>query len=547
MPALIRSPHRLAGAPSGAPVRSGLGVPRARTSSRLVVVATALALAVLLLLVSVIAGLAAGTGSFRAVVVVGGLVFAAALLALSQQQLLLLLFFLSLLVVGTVGYLSQVESVYWVPYLIAGLMALKVAGLLVNRRQRGQAMPSALVLILLFWGVAAISMVINGTEPGTVIMAVKDYVLLWVPLFLIALALQHAHTIQQLWRLVLVAAVVQVPVCLYQYAIVGKRLIAAGKQGWDAVSGTLGGSESGGNSAALSFLVVVALVLVLAQWRRRVVGLRWLGAVAFAAVAVLALAEVKAAVVFFLPVGLLLLYRQAAVRNPLRFAAGAGGTMVLMMGFLLAYNTLHYGRSAVGAPQTASGVIVRAFELETQTSEKGMHSYDMGRTALLNFWVSQHNRIDDLPYILVGHGPASTRVSRLSVGEVAKRYPAYRLFKTSVSMLLWEVGVLGFGLFAGMLVISGVGSLRLSEHPAVPREHAALLDAGGVVLLLAAASLFHSRFVLDMPGMTLIVILCVGQAAFWARSTRQTAGSGTGHLLAPRARLRSAFGGSGRR
>jgi hypothetical protein len=474
------------------------------------------------LVAAVLGGLAAGSGSTRTAVLMAGAVGALVLVAMRQELLLGVYTIFVLLVVGTVGYFSQVEVVFWVPYLIGGLLLLKFLTLAIGSRRGDIDLPPVVLWLLLFWFVGLTSGVINGLDLGNWVVAIKDYLMAWGALFILAITVRQPKTYFQLWKLVLLVAVLQVPLCLYQYIVVGGRLVSEGRNGWDAVSGTMGGSESGGASAAVGFLCVTAIVVALSLWRRTQLKGFAVSVVVAAGLFCLALTEVKAALYVFLPLGMMLLYRRWLLSQPVRFI-GVMFTAALVIGLLMtAHDRLHYQRAAsvTGLELTPMESLNRAFSLEVRAEQTGMRTSDLGRTALLLFWVETRKR-HSWQETLFGHGPAATKVGRFAVGEVVRKYPEYGLQKTAISVLLWSFGLVGAFVFAAMLTAGAWYSWLMASKPGIPPEQAALLEAGGVVLLLFCISLFYSRLVLELPPMSLLAMLCMGQATYWWRVGKQ--------------------------
>jgi hypothetical protein len=478
-------------------------------------------IALLAALLSIAGGIVAATGSSRAIILVVGGIAGFGLLALRQELLMQLMFGFTLLVTGSVAYFSQIEVINWIPYLIGALLYLKFLSLAVVDKTRYRLLVAPVALLFLFWFVALTSVAINGIGMGTAIVAAKDYVMVWGALLIMAFTFRDHKTFEQIWKLIILAAVLQVPICAYQYIVVGGRLAAVGKQGWDAVSGSMGGSEQGGGSAAAAFLVVVSVVMMLSLLRR--VGLQagQVLTVCVAALITLALTEVKAVLLIFLPLGLLLVYRGWITSRPVKFVGLAFSILMVIAALMLAHNQLHYQRVSADQSKSIAENLQSALALETQASAAGMRAHDMGRTALIAFWLKERPRFS-WHATLLGHGPASTKVGRFSAGSVVHMFPGYRLQKTGVSILLWEFGLFGTAVFFAMLLLGAMKSFSLarSDLSILSPRHRAMLDAGGIILLLFCASIFYARFALDMPPMVLILILCLSQAAFFARHMR---------------------------
>lgn len=475
---------------------------------------------VLLLSTLVLVGLGgvylASLGSVMGVTLISGSVVAGVLLMLPLNLLLLLTLVLNFVAVGGLGYFTKNEAIYWVPYLMALLLYFRfLIELLLGRgRLGGRPASPSVILLVLFTLVGITSGLVNNIGFGTWVLATKHYVLLWGALFVLQYSVRDERVFDWMWRAVLGVALFQVPVVLYQYIAIGGRLRAAGGAGADAVSGSMGGGELGGSSAALSFLVVTALLVAIGLYRSGLMKARYLFVAMLSVLAVLALAEVKAAVLILLPLGLIFMFWRHIMLRPLAFIVSAAFYGIIVIGIFTGYQILHRGVDSTARTHTALEAIERALDSETDTTKERFHSYDLGRTALLKFWFTEHQRAS-LVEILVGHGPAATRIGRFSAGDVAIRFQQYGLRKTSISILLWEVGVIGLLLMLLIFIISAIVSKRLSRDESIPAVHRTYLEVGSAVLFLLAVSIFYSRYPIDAPHIQLLSMLCLGQIGYW--------------------------------
>jgi hypothetical protein len=110
--------------------------------------------------------------------------------------------------------------------------------------------------------------------------------------------------------------------------------------------------------------------------------------------------------------------------------------------------------------------------------EIGYGNCFLNRTSVLIFW-GQHQDLGDPLSFLFGNGLGSAREGDDGVGSghIDMRYPQYCVGLTGISMLLWELGVFGIGLFLLMMASVWRCANRLmaqSDDPAVRADAAAV-------------------------------------------------------------------------
>lgn len=466
-----------------------------------------------------VGGLAVATGAKLLIVPVFGLVAGLFLLMLPAQWLLLTLLAVAFVVVGVVGYTARISQIYWLPYIFGLVVWLHVlVEWALRRAPRTGPWPFVLwafVGYLLMLGVNALT---NPQAPGIYLIAAKNYLFL-LGVFLAGYTLiREPRTYQRIWTFLLLVAVLQLPAVIYQYVVVGGRIAAAGGHGWDAVSGTFGGTESGGHSGFMGIYLVLMLVLLMGlvrhgqmSWRRALP----LGALCLVPVL---MAEVKAVYLVFLPLALSVFFRKAMLGNPLKAVAGVLGMLALLALFIQADQLLHF--KGVKQDRTVLEIIDDAVTLDTDPEHTRVRTGEMGRTALLVLWWRHHDA-ESAHQMLFGHGLGSMRISSFYVGEVQKLYPRQRLDKHALSMLLWDIGLVGALAFVLLLASGARLSLRLSQDVGVPARHRAYLETGGILLTMALVSLIYSRSVVDHHAMIVLVMLSLGQAVYWYYRLRE--------------------------
>lgn len=478
-----------------------------------------LGIGLFILLVGLIGGFAVATGAKMLIVPVFGLILGLFVLLLPVEWLLLTLVALTFLVVGVVGYFAKINQIYWVPYILGLVIWFRtLVEFAVRGKQPQGPWPFVLWALVAYLLVLAINVLTIPQTVGVYLVATKNYLFL-LSVFLAGFVLiKQPRTYELIWKFLMVVALLQLPMAVFQYVVVGGRLTEEGLHGWDAVSGTFGGSETGGASGFMGIYLVTILVLLVTLLRNGQIGKRWAGIFAVVCMSPVFIGEVKAIFLIFLPVAALWLFRKEIVRNPFQASFWSLVFVAVMAAGLFAYEMLHY-QSSQGANRTFTEQVTEAVMLDTDPYHVRELTGEMGRTALLVLWW-QHHGLDTPRKTFFGHGLGSMRVSSFYIGEVQKLFPRQRLDKHALSILLWDTGVIGAFAYILLLAAGSRLSLKLSALPAIPPLHRAYLEAAGIYLILALVSLLYSRSVVDHPGMILLVMLSLGQAVFWYHRLR---------------------------
>jgi hypothetical protein len=469
-------------------------------------------------------GLVLALGSKQLTLLLFGMIGAAGLLFAPVFLTLAALLVLSFLVVGQLTYFAKLTQALWVPTLIAGLLYLRVpierahrAAVLRLAGSAGRTPPFQLA-IGLFFAIVAISALLNAAPVMQVLVGAKMYLFVWSVVLLIGVGTISAERLALVWRATLVLLVVQLPFVFYQHFFVAanRSQTLGGVMSWDAVVGTFGGDpEGGGGSGALALFIVVMCVFIAALWRRQLIhrGLAFtLWAIAFI---VIVLAEIKVVFVL-LPVGLLLLIGRDLFRYPVRSLFGLLAAVMALAVTLFAYQELYWKEGSKQAKGIA-GALEETIAFNFGDDTVGPGRGELGRFASLAHWSAETARWDSAK-MLVGHGPAATRISQtIGLGEVARKYPV-RLDYYGLTVLLWEVGVIGALAFVAILLIGAANAAGLARRNDIPSFHRAVLEMASVALVLLGLCLLYNKDAIDSPPVQLLMVMLLGQVAYWYRS-----------------------------
>lgn len=425
---------------------------------------------------------------------------------------------LCLLVEGPVIYFLKFEFFRWVPPALAAALALPLL-LHVVQGKRGEVRlsgaPPFTLWLALFLITLAFSTVISEPNFGELTTAWRDYLAFWPAMLLLFAGVLPERQLLRMWHFILLVALIQFPVSLYQHFFVAA--VSSRSSNWDAVVGTFpGSSEGGGASAAMAIFVLVAVLAAAALWQRGRMRTWQVAVIGLAGAGTMLFAEVKAAVLL-IPVGIAVLYAREIARRPMQslLMLIAGGLAVFVI--FTAYTQMYYGYdpatiNAQHRPESPLEAIGNQFDPE-RTSSQG---HELSRAGLLDEWWERNVQDGDFHHSLLGYGAGATNVSRLGLGEAIVQFRHF-IDNISSSLLLWETGLLGHGLFVLLLLGAARLGFRLSRASGVPVEHQALLHAAAVALLLLLLTLPYKNFLFKTPPSQFLMVFMLGYVGYWFR------------------------------
>lgn len=475
----------------------------------------ALAASGLALVVAVLFGLASATGSLLLVAAVGAPLALAATLALRIEHVVILLLLAASVIGGALAYFGRVGQAQWLP---AGIGLVLYLHLLLQRiRSPGQwrSPPALMVLTALFAILAVGSTLWSGSDLVAWLYGLRHYFALASLMFVLALLPLEPCLIDRLWKLALLVVLVQPAVAAYQYFFVGSARLQQGLGGeaWDAVVGTMGGSqEGGGHSAALGFFVVAGFVVALTLWKRGSMRAWQVAVLGLTALSTIFLAEVKF-MALLMPLAVLLALRGQFLRRISLMVAGLLVIVAVVAGMPVLYSKLHYERS--GRPPVSAAEFYGQFLNSVEPNLINRQTGEMGRGTQIVFWADQHDIAREPKELLIGHGMASTNLSRIGVGDVARRYLPTTVGTNTGVLLLWEVGLIGLTVAILALLVGSRQSFVFARQDSIPVRHRAYLEAGAILLLLSVPMLFYKHLALKSAAVQFLLFLSAGQVLFW--------------------------------
>jgi hypothetical protein len=218
----------------------------------------------------------------------------------------------------------------------------------------------------------------------------------------------------------------------------------------------------------------------------------------------MALNEAKLFIVL-LPVALFVLFQDKIIRNPVKAIITVAFVFGLMVSLLLASSMLPGAKSQHSQSLSDFVENFQAYNV----GNVGYGDEILNRTTVYSFWWAENIGHGDYLKAIFGHGLGATNAfSSLSAKTLANgRYKGYGIGLTSISSLLWEIGVLGttmvLAFFLQTYRLGGKLAKRWQNTPQWPFIRTAQIGA----LLVAVNFLHNNYFVADINFQTFYMLL----------------------------------------
>jgi hypothetical protein len=408
-------------------------------------------------------------------------------------------------------YAPGLQQVRWV-FAALSITLVVIAGVqrLSVERTRADRGATYLLIALGFMPVAALMGALAGqmSIPG-VIVGMKNYFQMWGLIVALAWLGYKPIDAARFIRFLALLSLIQLPFVLHQFFYLvplrntreaAEKFIVA----VDVVAGTFGGDlYGGGRSSDLALLVGLAVVYFFAQAKHRVISLSRALMLSLLAFVPILFNEAKLALVL-LPFGLFVLHRRTILQRPFMAMLMTMLVTGLMAVLLIVYSMLpgERGRSFEAFVDEA---------IAYNVGSKGYGSAVLNRSTVYSFWWTEHYSRGDFRSMVFGHGPGASNPAAGS-GQItlaARRYAGYAIGLTSVSSLLWDMGLLGTVGFLLVFLLAQRLAVRLRREWG-GTSHEATLEAVQIGLLMTGITLLHSNYLAFDVGFQTLFALQVG-------------------------------------
>ena len=469
------------------------------------------------LFLAILSGILAAFGNLYLLLALLALYGVFFILVTPAAWIIWMIFCATFLISGPSAYFFRFTQLQWLTVLVGAALLLPVVLHLLRNRSSilSIRISTDLVWPVIFLVLIFFSTIIDQPQFADFVNASRHYLFMWPIMLVFMFGLVGPETMMRLWKALLIVAVLQLPMAIYQYFFVAAK--NARFSPWDAVIGTFHGNiEGGGDSAAMAIILLIAMLIAIALWREGMLRGSRMALVVVAGLCTLSLAEVKAAVML-LPIVFGLYYRKELLRRPIESIVVIIGTLLLVVSIFTVYEKLHYDNISMHTFKSDQVVstydrVLRALSPDAETGR----GIELGRVNHMNLWWELNIGSGDVHHSLFGYGMGATDTSKIGVGELAQRFP-FPLQKSSTLILLWETGIVGHLVFLLILLQGARTSGRIAKNEAIPEVHRILLKAGETSLLLLAITLLYKNFHFYSIPIQFLMMLLLGQAGYWSR------------------------------
>ncbi|MEN8217036.1 MAG: hypothetical protein ABFS56_11855 [Pseudomonadota bacterium] len=315
----------------------------------------------------------------------------------------------------------------------------------------GRFLPPVLIwaLILLAYGI--VTSLVNGIGLVELLATMKRYFSGW-GLFLVMYVIYFSSPdIERIKKFLYLLIFFQLFFCLHQYFVLvplretfeltSERNITP----VDVITGTFGAHMYGaGANGTLALFLIIALSMLLSLKNTQISPIKYISILVIILIP-LFLGETKIVVIYLIVV-LFIVYGKNFIQNPFKFIVN----IILIFSLIGALSYIYivkYKHEHTTAAGKIDNIVAKNF------GDIGRAGKELNRTTTLTFWVSEQRYFSWLNTLL-GHGLGATfsgkkgdEFSASVAGSLSRRYPNYGINYTTISIMLWELGIVGILLF----------------------------------------------------------------------------------------------------
>ncbi|MBX3616246.1 hypothetical protein [Nitrosomonas sp.] len=304
------------------------------------------------------------------------------------------------------------------------------------------------------------------------------------------------------WKIfLLIVAILQLPTAVYELLVFAPLLASTwGVAAVDLVAGTFGSQKDGGGAnAEMCLFLIIMMAFLLARHKEKILSFNRLAVFLSILILPLFLGETKAVIVM-LPLMFLVLYRHEIFTRFHYWLIGFISAILLVAAIGYYYLSL--------SPKPVEQQITEVIEYNFQN--KGYGGQHLNRTTVLTFWAEKQGAHDPVSFMF-GNGIGSSHTA--TRGHIAKHYPRYGIGLTAASTLLWDLGIVGLGLFIAILIFAWSCTRKLWKESNLPsvRADAVAIQAA---LVLFVFHIFYRDSLLDLPSIQIVFTGLLGYLAW---------------------------------
>lgn len=441
-------------------------------------------------------------------------------LFLPPQWLLSLLLGYVFLILGPLGSLANVDSI-WGPYIMClGLLFIAFFENVAGRkraevsRNKSNKFPPYIWSLLVLLSVSFFSTLNGNPNTYTLLISIRGLFLVWGVYFILSIPTFTPKFFRNVWIFLVTAGLLQLPMTIYQRFWVAPTRIDAAK--WDSVIGTFPGTNLIGDSGGMAFFLISMAAITVSLWRHSQLGGFRTLFLAVLLIAPIMFGETKVSYIL-LPIMMTLIFRSELKRNPILFIVGVLIACVFVVGIFLTGKYLNYNEQNINHSINIEKEYEAIFGFSTNVDAYA--DGQMGRTTILSFW--WHKNKDDPFHLVLGYGLGSSAIgnSYASSGSEGWKYRPTSISFTGAGTLLWDTGILGLLAYIGIFFLGAIRARKLAELKDIPPFHRAILYSASAILLINILLLPY--FTASITTNTFLLLL-LGMVSYWDKHVSTT-------------------------
>lgn len=436
---------------------------------------------------------------------------------------------ITLVFCGVAQYFTGLLSVLWIPFFLTLLMfSLLVMQTRYETLQLDKQEIIVLTLYLVFLVMAGVSTILQEGVTDAIV-GFKNEIALSLIMLCLLLGFCRESQVYRVTKTLYWVFYAQFPMVLYQLLfVVPQRVATYGEEDkWDSVVGTFGGDPmGGGNTAAMGLFCLLIMLLKISEFKHGLTTFKSMALHIILGFGLCIVGEVKFVIllspILMCWVWLMPSYVKGMSKVNLKALLLIFAGMALLIAFAILILASGYS-SAFGSDPTESSLSVFLSSLDYIFDPNYiLPSGEVGRFTTLTFWL-KNNDLWGLSGTLFGYGLNATNSgSIVSQGFLNLTYNLI-LDSTSLSMLLWEVGVVGTLLFISVIIytLKIVQPKPLLDREKLDQQDLQLLSfspAFSVFVISCLLSLPYSQILTITPMLQFIFYLSLGSSLVIRRS-----------------------------
>ncbi len=459
-------------------------------------------LAFFVLFLAILFGLIAVTANPLIIGIGIGVIGGAMLIALPSVAVEIL-FTVGLLMGVLISFVSSAFSkIPWALSLMGMLLLLPTFPSMVKIKR--ESVPAYIWWAIAFMLYALLATVLHWNSLVEFLAGFKRYFQVFGLLMAFAF-LSFTNQRYQRWQTMLLGiALLQLPFALYELLVLVplRGGLSRGSSTTDVVAGTFGANLEGGSPGIVMvvFLLIVFCFLF-SRWRGGLISSSKTLLFSIILLFPLGMGENKVAILM-LPMVWFILVRHDLVRSPVKYLP------VLLSGVLM---TGMLGYVYVDLIMKSNVLDVVQSTISYNFSDAGYASSYLNRTTVLSFWFSQQGLQDPIGFFF-GNGLGSAFRGLIS-GHIGMRYPHYGIDLTAASTLLWDLGVIGLGMFCVIFFSAWrtAGRIYRNSHDAEIRSDCLAVQASISLFLML---IVYSQDIVNLISMEIVYSVVLGYLAY---------------------------------